>query len=198
MVKRFLIGFVAVLFLSIDGWGCAGGAAISSDVEVIEETEDAQQEPVAAPPMPADEPVPCHVTIDAKPSQEAIIRQEAEPWRRAAGCTVSFAPDGIPFTVSDEMLESPEEPGKLVYGIARVTTRGGRFVRCESLAVSNASDNPLRTLRHELGHCFGILGHTEDGLMKESHYPWEAFPINDEALTMLCDQVACPVFVPEN
>jgi hypothetical protein len=183
-----------LIVLTIAMCGCASGYDISDRVEVIEPIEETVSEIVSEPSMPE-----CHITIDAKQSQQETILREAEHWSRAAGCTVSFAADGIPFTVSEGLLADSREPGKYVYGVTNVTTdREGRFVRCNSIEVSNSSSNPLRTLRHELGHCFGILSHTEDGLMKDFHYSWEPYPINEAALNLLCNQVSCSAYQAES
>lgn len=174
MVKS-IVAFVVVLFLSIDGWGCA---------------------PYAEPDGGR---APMMLSPDAELADDLAAAVDA--WSAAAGIQALIGVGGIPVYVSDELEDCgstytarKERTGKLV----RIEAIEIRRSTAECMAWP-------ATLRHELGHALQQWaspdarlrddGHTDSGLMMKRA---SGVTVVDEvSLSKVCSVATCTTFAPE-
>lgn len=117
-----------------------------------------------------------------------LVEAAALRWSLALGCSITVAEGGMPVVRVPE-LRTPS--GELANGRARVFSVDGAFDHCEGLILSETSDDPARTVAHEMGHCLGAREHTATGGLLDER-PLPGARIDSAALALVCAVLGCP------
>lgn len=208
MIRRWLIALVAVLALSVNV-GCA--AAPESDLWLVcpqgcyvhrggcpdhELGTVVESEPelphcsadVAAQP----EPEACGMVFSPVPELLEATELAAARWSAATGCDVRVGEGGVPVVYVD-----PVADGLVGIGGNGENASGGVYRYEETGACAQIGQviehSTAQTVAHEIGHCIGQPGHTEDGLMS----PFAKGALNAASLERVCDVFPCAWFNPE-
>jgi len=184
-MRRRLIALGALAFGCGDADAPSAADPDPAPPAAVAPAVDTEQEPEAKP---------CGAVLNVGPEWVDLVSQQAARWTAAAGCTVTFGPEGAPVSFHANMTDPDGDP---VFGKTVISTLDGKFERCVSIDVSLESDDLGRTVGHELGHCLGARGHTDDGIMREYLQPGESAALDAEALGLLCSSVMCTKFEPE-
>ncbi len=127
-----------------------------------------------------------------------IADSGATRWSLATGCLVTTDEGGIPISTVEQAYDAE---GNQVCGTTEENTiqgaEGIAVVVIEIGRTAKASCGTReRTLLHEIGHALAPgEPHTESGLMAERANGTDT--IDESALTMICKQLACEAFNPE-
>jgi hypothetical protein len=159
------------------------------------------------------EPVLVSYTLSPEPSLFGMAQRAAYRWNKArgcldgSGCELVIGEDGIPVQYVDEILmpelDARGEPMR-ASGASKPLPPGTPGCDWLYVHVSLTTDDPERTLVHELAHVLGLVEHTttgvthnQRGLNREQFLAIQAWSINEDVLSAVCTQTVCLEFNPE-
>lgn len=167
----------------------------------------------AAPEAPVEEPVLVSYTLSPDQDIFGFTQRAVYRWNAARGCSegsgceLTIGEDAIPVQYVPE-IPMPELDAqglsRFAGGASKPLPPGTAGCDWEYVHVSLRSNDPQRTLMHELGHVLGITEHTTTGVTadlrdvtSEEAKAFDAWNITEEVLTAVCSQTVCLEFNPE-
>lgn len=145
----------------------------------------------AETPAPAPtEPEGCGMVFSPVPELLEATELATARWSAATGCDVRVGEGGVPVVFVDPIADGlvGENGETAAGGVYRYELTGV----CAQIGQVAEYMTP-QTVAHEMGHCIGQPGHTEDGLMS----PYAKGQLNAASLQRVCDVFPCAAFVPE-
>jgi hypothetical protein len=166
-----------------------------------------------APEWAPSEPVMVSYELTPEASLFGFSQRAVYRWNKARGCTegsgceLVLGEDGIPVQYVDEILmpdlDDKGEPMR-ASGSSQPVAPG--YPGCDWLYVhvSLETDNPERTIVHELAHVLGLVRHTHTGVTHDQPdldhagmIAIQAWSINADVLSAVCSKTVCLEFNPE-
>jgi hypothetical protein len=179
-VARFIIGLVAVLLLSIDGWGCGG--------------EDPWCRTHRCEPVRS-----CSATISPTPELQSAAESASRRLAAATGCELRVAPGGVPLVMGSL-------PG-MCGGTRAVVGHESRLIhRVVSIVVDRSESDCAdvdSVVLHEAIHLLldepgtpQVTEHAASGVFTV-HLLDGGVLLDASSLNLLCSHATCSRFVPE-
>lgn len=132
------------------------------------------------------------------PELADVTRQWAERWSAASGLDVRVEEGGIPVLAVDDVAWAD---GTVWCGATFQVMRGTRWLGAQAIQVDLTPPDGCvgwgYTVGHEMAHALGALDHAESGLLANSPALGVIHVIDEAALELLCINVECPAFNPE-
>lgn len=187
MIRRWLIGFCAVLALSVDtGCGAPGPLPEANPASAV-----------AAEPAPA---LP-YVVISPTDEIADVTALAVDAWVSATGLDIVIGPGGVPVSFEDVVAS---RSGVEMCGVTRVLRwEDGSLDRVKGVEISRSADlrcpSTLSAVMHELGHVLtapGIRSHSVDahapsGVFGE--FPSYTETLDEASVVAVCAYADCPV-----